>query len=549
MSRLILLMIFAVWLVGAPGSMAYPAWGRLGLGVFLVGYAILVAGVAIWSRRLARRIDSNQVTWGSRRYNLVLTIVRTFIPIWLAAGLYSPLGWGDSVLSALHPFRLLDFAGLDAPPLALPGLLVGTLPAILAWMGLWWAQYPADRALREQSLLDQAERDLPIHPPPSFAHYFTANIRLQLFFMLLPVVLILAVHDVALVGMRFAGLQVSAASQFENWIMLPAGGLVFLFAPELLRRVLKTEPLPPSPLRTRLEGISSRAGLKYRQILLWHTQYSMGNAAVMGLIPQMRYVLLSDLLLETATDEQIEAVFAHETGHIVHHHMMWYAVFFGALLLAAIGPGSYVDTWINAALRHLPQYIHPDEIQLGISLASVLLTIVVIFGYLSRRFERQADVFAARMIESNWGMRESGANAAGSGESTLAALPQLAVGVAVAAPDPSSAVTAMASSLGPPPTGFENHKTGRFRGPSHVGPHGANAVASALHRVASVNNIPISARSWCHGSIARRMNYLRHLSSDPALTGRFDRLMSRLYVILIAILLACGAIAMLAGVG
>ena len=53
---------------------------------------------------------------------------------------------------------------------------------------------------------------------------------------------------------------------------------------------------------------------------------NMGNAAVMGLFPQVRYILLSDLLLETMTDEQVEAVFAHEVGHIVHRHMAWYVV-------------------------------------------------------------------------------------------------------------------------------------------------------------------------------------------------------------------------------
>ena len=58
--------------------------------------------------------------------------------------------------------------------------------------------------------------------------------------------------------------------------------------------------------------------LRYREILLWHTENNMGNAAVVGLVPRLRYILLSDLLLETMDDRQIEAVFAHEIGHIVH---------------------------------------------------------------------------------------------------------------------------------------------------------------------------------------------------------------------------------------
>ena len=57
----------------------------------------------------------------------------------------------------------------------------------------------------------------------------------------------------------------------------------------------------------------------------------------MGVLPWMRYVLLSDVLLERMSDE-IEAVFAHELGHVVHRHMTWYIIFFGmaGLLVTAV---------------------------------------------------------------------------------------------------------------------------------------------------------------------------------------------------------------------
>jgi hypothetical protein len=66
-----------------------------------------------------------------------------------------------------------------------------------------------------------------------------------------------------------------------------------------------------------------------------------------------------------------------------------------------------------------------------------------------------------------------------------------------------------------------------------VGQRGAEIVCAALERVANVNNIPISARSWCHGSIARRMRFLRELSEDPGRTVIFDRSMARLYATLV----------------
>ncbi len=77
--------------------------------------------------------------------------------------------------------------------------------------------------------------------------------------------------------------------------------------------------------------------------------------------------------------------------------------------------------------------------------------------------------------------------------------------------------------LAPPPRGY-------------VGRQGAEVFCSALERVAVVNNIPIAARSWCHGSIAKRMRFLENLSGDPARTRRFDRFMYRFYVTLIVML-------------
>ncbi|HEX8912272.1 MAG TPA: hypothetical protein VF796_07920, partial [Humisphaera sp.] len=99
------------------------------------------------------------------------------------------------------------------------------------------------------------------------------------------------------------------------------------------------------------------------------------------------------------------------------------------------------------------------------------------------------------------------------------------------------------------------------------GAYGAQLFASALHRVATINHMPVTPRSrdrggvaghisyavgslvdlahdWLHGSISGRMDYLRTLSADPALTNRFDRVMSRLYGALLFVLVASAAYAL-----
>jgi STE24 endopeptidase len=279
---------------------------------------------------------------------------------------------------------------------------------------------------------------------------------------------------------------------------------IFVVAPVLIRAVLPTEPMPDSPLRRRLEAFCRRHKLRYRNILVWHTHSHVGNAAVMGLIPQVRYILLSDLLLETMSEQQIEAVFAHEVGHVVHRHMLWYLAFFKVLALT-LGAIAIVAEAGQQSLK-LPAWLPVELLFTAAGTAGFLLA----FGFVSRRMERQADVFAAREIEA----LHAGPGLAGAG--------------------------------------------------TFVGMRGAQVFNSALKRVAEVNNMPIAmegrfagpfrkrmgyvlgsiaflAGNWMHGSIATRMRYLHGLSEDPSLTRQFDRFMAGLYaVILMALTLSAG---------
>src|SRR5205823_482070 len=113
-----------------------------------------------------------------------------FIPIWFAVGVFF-LGWGSVIQRMMGP--------LNRWPVQLPGTIIGTLPGLLAWMGLWWAQYPADRALREQNLLVRLDEDLPIYTSPTLWEYCRQNFRLQILFSAVPILMILATHDVLMV--------------------------------------------------------------------------------------------------------------------------------------------------------------------------------------------------------------------------------------------------------------------------------------------------------------------------------------------------------------
>ena len=494
MSRFLLLFLFLIWMAWrAEGDTPAPVHAN-DLALFFGFFLVMVGMLGVWSRLLARRVGQVLLERTVRYFNRVSLAAKFAVPIWFAVGVFS-LGWGDAVQHVLGPIR--------SWPLQLPGAVIGVTPALLAWIGLWWAQFPADHALRERHMLVRLNDGEPIFRPPPLWPYIVANLRLQILFTAVPILLILGAHDVVmLVLWRGLGI-VSADSAAEGLITFGSALAVFMVVPEILIRVLPTHPLPPSSLRDRMEAMARAHRLKFRDILIWRTHHRIANALVMGIVPRFRYVLLSDLLLAEMEDEQIEAVFAHELGHVVHRHLIWYLVFMKILVL--------VLAVMLAAFALLAGMAGEYSIELPRWLPTELLTsmfgfgaFLIAFGFVSRRFERQADVFAARTME--------------------------------AAP-----------------------------APSHVGPLGAMVFSSALQKVALINNMPIeptgrweggftrrlaylmerladATNNWLHGSIAHRMRALHKMSVDPVHTHRFDRRMARLYVSLLVLLVLSGAI-------
>ncbi len=476
MRIILLVMLFLIWETWSPETahwQSFPA--HVGVPIFFSGYCLLILLTRIWGRRLANGIAVSDPGRAINWFNIGMEVCRVLIPVWFAIGVFV-LGWKPAVGRAMGP--LADFT---------PDTLVGLLPGFFAWMGLWWSHFPVDRALREHNVLFQLEADLPVFSPPTFRDYFINKLRVQLLFSIVPLLLILVMRDVTTLSAEALshtalgqqwGLHSPLSDSVKSALTFPAVLLVLLLSPELLRHVLHTQRLPESRLRESLSEICKGAGVNCREILLWRTQNNLGNAAVMGLIPQVRYVMLSDLLLESMTDLQIQAVFAHELGHVKHRHLAWFVLFF-------LTVSSCLFALLAVLENHLKLTANGHEI---FDLSSTFVcgaVLIVGYGFLSRWFERQADVYAARTLER------------------------------AAVKDP----------LPPDMTG-------------------ASIFASALERVAVVNNIPITARNWTHGSIAARMQFIHRLGRDPAAAARFDRVGRRVFVGLILLIAICAAVSL-----
>ena len=247
----------------------------------------MIITLGLWSRLLARRVGSSTLRQSLRYFNRVMFGAQIFVPVWFATGVFG-LDWGDVVHRLIGPLR--DW------PVQLPGAVIGTIPALLAWMGLWWSQYPADRALREQNLLSRLDQDLAVYTSPPFKHYARQNFRLQILFSAIPILMILALHDLAMIVL-WKGFKLNIqGSAIEGIVTLSSAITVFVVVPVILYRILGARSLPQSALRGRMEAMCRQHNLTFRDILLWPTHNRVANALVMGVAPRFRYVLLSDLL-------------------------------------------------------------------------------------------------------------------------------------------------------------------------------------------------------------------------------------------------------------
>lgn len=161
-------------------------------------------------------------------------------------------------------------------------------------------------------------------------------------------------------------------------------GLFLYGMPFFLRHAWDTAPIERGWARTMLEQVARSAGFRYRELLVWRTGHQMSNAAIVGFTERSRLVFFTDLLLQQLGPRELAAVFAHEMGHARRAH----AAVFGAFAL-----GFFLTA---------QQVIEHFEIESPLWGGLVLLVVVVLwylgFGYLSRRFELEADLESLRVV-------------------------------------------------------------------------------------------------------------------------------------------------------
>ena len=184
---------------------------------------------------------------------------------------------------------------------------------------------------------------------------------------------------------------------------------VVIIGPAMIQKFWRCKPLESGYVRSRIEKLCRRAGLEYSNILYWPIFGGrMITAGIMGLIKKFRYILITKALVRHLEPEEMDAVIAHEIGHIKRKHLHFYLVFFIGYIFVSY---TIFDLLIYFIIYTDPVYrlisssgINHDTI---ISAVFSLIIIIIffiyfryIFGYFMRNFERQADTYVYALFPS-----------------------------------------------------------------------------------------------------------------------------------------------------
>ncbi len=346
-------------------------------------------------------------------------------------------------------------------------------PPLLMIFAAWWSYYPIDRRLRQDALIRQLDSGQTVYPIWTRGQYLLAQFRHQMAIMIVPLLLMLGWYEVVDLLLP----EGAARRPMLHGAATAAGvGGVFLLSPVMIRCIWDTTALPPGEVRARLTELCAQYRVGFRELLLWRTFGGMVNAAVMGVVAPVRFILLSDALLDNLRAEQVEAVMAHEVAHVRKHHLVWLVLVAGAMLAA-------LQTLTAMAAEALTPMLRDAAAVRAASMGAAVGLWVLAFGWVSRRFERQADCFAVAHLAQRHALSRGEVRSPVTGQIT---------------PAPSIDAPAI------------------------------DAMIDALHRVARLNHIPLHARSWRHGSIATRQTHLRALLGRPVDDLPIDRTVNRI---------------------
>ncbi len=262
-------------------------------------------------------------------------------------------------------------------------------------MGILWAQaYSAEQRIHHRTL--------------SQKNYVTGQIRFNLP-LLIPWLILSFLIDL---------ISQTAFEPLERWVSSIWGELIFfalflllaaILAPLLIRYLWGCIPLEPGEARDQIENLCRQSKLNYAEILRWPLLGGqMITAGVMGLAGRFRYLLVTEGLLRALNPTEIDAVIAHEIGHVKKHHLIYYFLFLVGYMVLSWALVDFLQLLIISTLPvlNLTEKLGftPQKTALWLfnllNIGLFLIYFRFLFGYFMRNFERQADAFAFSLAQT-----------------------------------------------------------------------------------------------------------------------------------------------------
>lgn len=207
----------------------------------------------------------------------------------------------------------------------------------------------------------------------------------------------------AIIGLPILLFFFYVINQYGEWWWLPLAIGLFFFSVILARLVpiiilpifYKVTPLENQSLRSKIENLANKAGMKVQNIYSFNMSKNTkkANAAFTGLGKSKR-ILLGDTLLENYSEDEVETVIAHELGHYKKKHVIknliigTFTSFFTLYLLAVC----YKWSLPLFGFETINQIAALPILSLWAMIIGLLLNPLT--NILSRKFEYEADEYA-----------------------------------------------------------------------------------------------------------------------------------------------------------
>jgi STE24 endopeptidase len=195
-----------------------------------------------------------------------------------------------------------------------------------------------------------------------------------------------------------------------QWWMWAWGAMMFfellvaVLAPVLILPLFnKFTPLAEGSLRERLMELAKRTNFRARniQVMDGSKRSRHSNAFFIG-FGKFRKIVLVDTLIQQLLESELEAVLAHEIGHFRLRHI--------PKMLLASAAGSLIGFWILSMLARQdwfyqgfgfePGHVAPALLLFGLLSGVVTFWFSPLLHWWSRRYEYQADAFAAQAMQA-----------------------------------------------------------------------------------------------------------------------------------------------------